>query len=258
MTDTAGPLSLFVGRRGLRYSEPSDWRELILDGRLRREDDIASKRGDDALERSRAVDVPELRRLFDEIDGIQPDAPPLAAAEVAEAAAASEPWSLPEARAAPTATVDPWAAPPARAADGPVRVHVRRPEPKPRDGAGPNPLAYALSPLRRYARFQGRSRRAEFWWYTLAYFAAAFVATRMDGGSQSSPLLTLFILATLLPTLAVGVRRLHDVSRSGWWILFYLIPFVGGLLLLPFFVAEGTPGDNRFGPSPKLDVAHAF
>lgn len=61
----------------------------------------------------------------------------------------------------------------------------------------------------------------------------------------------LFLLVQLIPTLAVSVRRLHDTNRSGWWYLLVLIPIIGGLILLIFFCTDGTPGDNRYGPSPK-------
>jgi uncharacterized membrane protein YhaH (DUF805 family) len=58
-------------------------------------------------------------------------------------------------------------------------------------------------------------------------------------------------LAVLIPSIAVGVRRLHDTDRSGWWLLISLIPLIGGIVLLVFFVLDGTPGENRFGPNPK-------
>jgi uncharacterized membrane protein YhaH (DUF805 family) len=58
-------------------------------------------------------------------------------------------------------------------------------------------------------------------------------------------------LAVLIPTLAVSVRRLHDIDRSGWWILIGLVPLLGVIVLLVFALLEGTPGDNRYGPNPK-------
>ncbi|MDT7577550.1 MAG: hypothetical protein QOH17_3883, partial [Pseudonocardiales bacterium] len=69
----------------------------------------------------------------------------------------------------------------------------------------------------------------------------------------------LYSLAVLLPSLAVGVRRLHDTDRSGWWLLIGLIPIIGGIVLLVFFVLEGTRGPNRFGADPKLaSGSHAY
>jgi uncharacterized membrane protein YhaH (DUF805 family) len=64
-------------------------------------------------------------------------------------------------------------------------------------------------------------------------------------------------LVTLVPVLTVSVRRLHDIDRSGWWILAYLIPLIGRILMLVFNVLDGTPGDNRYGPNPKGTTARA-
>jgi uncharacterized membrane protein YhaH (DUF805 family) len=76
--------------------------------------------------------------------------------------------------------------------------------------------------IRRYADFDGRAGRPEFWW-----------------------------LAVFLPGLGVDIRRLHDTDRSGWWVLLGLIPLAGGLALLVLFALAGTPGPNRYGPSPS-------
>jgi uncharacterized membrane protein YhaH (DUF805 family) len=65
------------------------------------------------------------------------------------------------------------------------------------------------------------------------------------------PLYVLYALAVLIPGLAVGVRRLHDIDKSGWWMLIAFIPLIGGIVLLVFAVMEGTSGSNRFGPDPK-------
>jgi len=59
------------------------------------------------------------------------------------------------------------------------------------------------------------------------------------------------LIGTIVPDLAVGVRRLHDTSRSGWWLLIALVPFVGGIILLVFMCLDSTPGPNDYGPSPK-------
>jgi len=61
----------------------------------------------------------------------------------------------------------------------------------------------------------------------------------------------IYSLAILIPSLAVSIRRLHDTDRSGWWCLLGFLPLIGAIVLLIFFVMDGTPGDNRFGPSPK-------
>lgn len=115
-----------------------------------------------------------------------------------------------------------------------------------------------------YVGFGGRARRAEYWWFVLfsvivsivTWILDAALGTDFDGSVTSSGLFRLIAnLALALPTLAVGVRRLHDTDRSGWWLLIALIPLIGAIVLLVFFVQDGTPGPNRFGPSPKYDAA---
>jgi len=114
-------------------------------------------------------------------------------------------------------------------------------------------LDYALTPLRKYADFNGRARRAEFWWYTLAVMIVSAIVQSVDSVAFGQPgLLTgILSLALLIPGLAVGARRLHDTDRSGWWLLIGLIPLVGFIVLLVFWISDGTPGPNKFGPSPK-------
>jgi uncharacterized membrane protein YhaH (DUF805 family) len=124
--------------------------------------------------------------------------------------------------------------------------------------------AAVRSVLSQYVGFAGRARRSEYWWYVLFTVLVGIVAsildmafgTDFDGSVTSSGLFGLIAnLALLLPSLAVGVRRLHDTDRSGWWLLIGLIPFIGLIVLLVFFVQDGTPAENRFGPSPKHAAA---
>jgi len=165
-------------------------------------------------------------------------------------------------------------------------------------------MNWMFMPLRRYADFNGRSRRKEYWLWTLfnvivagilyAILAGMFIsaAARVAerGGVQSSDysnyestesgfeydsgsstqvdptmfmeefgtvgwiligLLCLWALFTLIPSLAVAIRRLHDQDKSGWMLLLGLIPLVGPIILLVFYCIEGTRGPNRFGPDPK-------
>jgi uncharacterized membrane protein YhaH (DUF805 family) len=101
----------------------------------------------------------------------------------------------------------------------------------------------------KYAKFDGRAGRPEFWFFVLFFVIAAVVIAIIDFAIGTYPLLyILFFLAFLLPYLAVAVRRFHDQDRSGWFVLLGLIPFIGGIILLVFMVLPGTPGDNRFGP----------
>ncbi len=117
-----------------------------------------------------------------------------------------------------------------------------------------------------YANFRGRARRSEYWWWALAYIIIVIVLGFVEravlgsgsadfasgdgavGASFNAGILSgLFMLASAIPYLAVGARRLHDIDRSGWWALIVLIPFIGGLILLYWYVQPGTPGPNRFG-----------
>ena len=98
-----------------------------------------------------------------------------------------------------------------------------------------------------YANFLDRACRSEFWYWTLFVFVGEIV-TRTIG----RPVFLLFFLAILLPSLSVSVRRLHDLDRSGWWILLNLIPLVGPIILIIWFSAKGTDGPNRFGADRLL------
>ena len=108
------------------------------------------------------------------------------------------------------------------------------------------------SVLSQYANFNGRARRSEYWYYVLAY---AIISAVLNALAQYSSIFTvlsgIFGLALICPTLAVAVRRLHDIGKSGWYYLFALIPLVGSIILLVWFVKDSEPGDNVYGPNPK-------
>jgi uncharacterized membrane protein YhaH (DUF805 family) len=114
-------------------------------------------------------------------------------------------------------------------------------------------VASILDPLKKYAVFQGRARRSEYWPFTLVVSIVLGVLEFMGGDDMNGASLLFFLLfaVVFLPLLAVQVRRLHDINRTGWWVLIGLVPVVGGLVLLVFTLLDGTPGDNRFGPDPK-------
>jgi uncharacterized membrane protein YhaH (DUF805 family) len=112
---------------------------------------------------------------------------------------------------------------------------------------------------RKYADFNGRARRSEYWFFILFTAIVSAVGGVFDAilgirsGAASGgtgPIQGLFQLALLVPTLAVGARRLHDTNRSGWWQLVGLIPVVGWIILIVFLVQDSRP-DNQHGPSPK-------
>jgi uncharacterized membrane protein YhaH (DUF805 family) len=119
-------------------------------------------------------------------------------------------------------------------------------------------MEWATLPLKKYAEFTGRARRKEYWMFVLLVFAIYVVAAIIDGilgmggmiAGAYGPLMTIAALALLVPSIAVGIRRLHDTNRSGWWMLIGLIPIVGSIILLVFFVLEGTRGPNQYGPDP--------
>lgn len=102
-----------------------------------------------------------------------------------------------------------------------------------------------LEVLKKYAVFKGRARRKEYWMFVLINFLIMIAFGYIDNVLGTSPLLSLvYNLAIMIPSIAVAVRRMHDSNHSGWWIL---VPIVG----LVFLFKDGTPGNNRFGPSPK-------
>jgi uncharacterized membrane protein YhaH (DUF805 family) len=109
--------------------------------------------------------------------------------------------------------------------------------------------------MQRYFEFGGRSRRSEYWFFVLFLIIFSVVAGVLDyvlgigdptrgvgvlGGIVS--------LVHLIPAIAVSVRRLHDIDRTGWWLLISFVPLIGAIVLIIFYVTRGTPGTNRFGP----------
>lgn len=119
-------------------------------------------------------------------------------------------------------------------------------------------MNWYLRAIRHYAVFSGRSRRKEYWCFTLFNLfitMALAVADTLTGTFSAATGMGLlggiYTVGILIPSLAVLVRRLHDTNRSGWWIWIALIPLAGAIVLLVFLVTDGTPETNRFGPSPK-------
>lgn len=111
-----------------------------------------------------------------------------------------------------------------------------------------------------YATFSGRARRAEYWWWTLFATLIGAVAMIIDARAfptytELGPVSTLVSLALLLPGLSVTVRRLHDLGRSGWWILIGLVPVVGFLILIYWMTKRGDPAENAHGPNPIADAS---
>jgi len=112
-------------------------------------------------------------------------------------------------------------------------------------------VEWYLKALTNYVGFGGRARRREYWMFALFNLIIAFGLAFVDVVAGTGVLSLLYGLGVFLPSLAVSVRRLHDVSKSGWWLLICLIPLIGALVLLYFAVSDGSPGENSYGPSPK-------
>ena len=111
-------------------------------------------------------------------------------------------------------------------------------------------MEYFLGAYNKYADFTGRARRKEFWMFVLFYFIVSIVLGIVDSIIGFQLLGLLFSLGSLIPSLAIGARRLHDTGRSGWWQLLYLIPLIGLIIMIVFLVQDSHP-DNEYGPNPK-------
>ena len=119
-------------------------------------------------------------------------------------------------------------------------------------------MNWYLEVLRKYATFDGRARRKEYWYFILFNAIAQFILTIIDSVTGSfSPetgiglLAGIYTLAVLIPGIAVSVRRLHDTERSGWWLLVALIPIIGAIVLFIFMVLDSQTDENKFGINPK-------
>lgn len=119
-------------------------------------------------------------------------------------------------------------------------------------------MNWFLVALKKYATFSGRAQRAEYWYFILFYILIFVGLSIIDGiiGAFSAEagiglLSGLYSLAILIPSLAVGARRLHDTGRSGWWLLIGIIPLIGPIILIVFFVQDSMSGDNLYGSNPK-------
>jgi uncharacterized membrane protein YhaH (DUF805 family) len=119
-------------------------------------------------------------------------------------------------------------------------------------------MNWYLEVLKKYAVFEGRARRKEYWFFVLFNIIFAMVLAFLDGmfgtfdaESGFGVLSGIYGLAVLIPGIAVTFRRLHDTDRSGWWWLILFIPLIGAIVILVFMVIDGTSGQNQYGPDPK-------
>ena len=107
--------------------------------------------------------------------------------------------------------------------------------------------------LKKYAEFKGRSDRAEFWYFVLLNAIVSIVLSIISsiiGDHERNVLGNLYSLAVFCPSLAVGMRRLHDIGKSGWWTLLGLIPIVGWIWLIVLFAQKSDSASNKYGPAP--------
>ncbi len=113
-------------------------------------------------------------------------------------------------------------------------------------------MEWYLKVLKNYATFDGRARRKEYWMYTLFTIIISIVLGVVDAVVLKQQILGLvYGLATFLPGLAVSVRRMHDIGKSGWVLLLAFIPLIGAIILLIWSATDSTPGPNQYGPNPK-------
>ncbi len=123
-------------------------------------------------------------------------------------------------------------------------------------------MDWYLKVLKNYAEFSGRARRKEYWMFVLFnlifYYVLMFIdwiIGTFDPEIGLGVLGGLYSLAVFIPGLAVSVRRLHDIGKSGWMILIVLIPLIGPIWLLVLMVQDSQPGENQYGPNPKAETA---
>ena len=122
-------------------------------------------------------------------------------------------------------------------------------------------MEWMILPYQRYFDFEGRSRRKEYWMFTLLQVLVVLVLVGLLFASRPPEsgeppdlfmaLVVIYALANFIPSLAVQVRRFHDQIRSGWMVLLGFIPYIGGFIVLVFMLIDGTPGPNEYGDDPK-------
>ena len=118
-------------------------------------------------------------------------------------------------------------------------------------------MEWYLKVLKQYVDFNGRARRKEYWMFVLisAIVSYGIAGIAIATGIESLKFLSgAYSLAVFLPGLGVSVRRLHDVGKSGWFLLIVLVPLIGAIWLLVLMCTDGEPGPNEYGPNPKNPV----
>ncbi len=111
-------------------------------------------------------------------------------------------------------------------------------------------MNYFLDAMKKFADFSGRARRKDYWMFVLIYVIISFLIAIVESIIGTSFLSAVYGLILFVPTISIAARRLHDTGRSGWWQLIGLIPIVGWIILIIFFVQDSHP-ENEYGPSPN-------
>ena len=114
-------------------------------------------------------------------------------------------------------------------------------------------MNWYLAPWQKFLQYTGRARRLEYWAFTLGNMLIGLALFALAGAGMDIAITIygLFSLAAIIPGIMVGIRRLHDTGRTGWWLLIGLVPFIGAIILLVFFLLDSEPGANEHGPNPK-------
>ena len=122
-------------------------------------------------------------------------------------------------------------------------------------------MQYYIKALKKYAEFEGRTTRKEFWMFVLFHVLIMIglmildnLLGLADSRSGYGVLTGLYGLAVFIPGLAISMRRLHDIGKSGWWLLLNFIPLIGPLVLIVFYVIDSEKGSNEYGPNPKSEM----
>lgn len=111
-------------------------------------------------------------------------------------------------------------------------------------------MDYFIGALKKYADFNGRARRKEYWMFVLVYMVINIILAVLG-----MDIISIIVgLVLLIPTISIGTRRLHDTGRSGWWQLIYFVPLIG-LIVMIFFLVQDSHDDNDYGVNPKSVVS---
>lgn len=116
-----------------------------------------------------------------------------------------------------------------------------------------SPIEYYIQAFQKYGQFSGRATRAEYWWFYLVNFAISILLSIIDMilNIPLESISLIYLIVSLIPSISIQVRRLHDVDKSGWYMLLNFVIIIGWIWLLILNILDSTPGANKYGPNPK-------